>query len=54
MALRVTLDQWLVLQAIIDEGGFAQAANALHRSQSSISYAARKLQDSRFRGGARS
>jgi DNA-binding transcriptional LysR family regulator len=46
MALRVTLDQWLVLQAIIDEGGFAQAANALHRSQSSISYAARKLQES--------
>ena len=46
MPLRVTLDQWLVFQAIIDEGGFAQAALALHRSQSSISYAARKLQDS--------
>jgi DNA-binding transcriptional LysR family regulator len=46
MPIRVTLDQWLVFQAIIDEGGFAQAAQALHRSQSSISYAARKLQES--------
>lgn len=41
---RVTLDQWRVFHAIIDAGGFAQAAAALHRSQSSVSYAARKLQ----------
>ena len=43
---RVTLDQWLVFQTIFDQGGFAQAAAALHRSQSSVSYAARKLQES--------
>ena len=42
----MTLDQWLVFQTIIDQGGFAQAAQALHRSQSSVSYAARKLQES--------
>ena len=45
MIPKVTLDQWRVLQSIIDEGGFAQAAAALHRSQSSVSYAARRLQE---------
>jgi len=35
---RTTLEQWRVLQAIVEYGGFAQAAEALHRSQSSISY----------------
>jgi len=44
-AARVTLDQWRVLQAVVDEGGFAQAADALHRSQSSVSYAIKGLQD---------
>lgn len=42
---RVTLDQWRVLQTVVDEGGFAQAADALHRSQSSVSYAIKGLQD---------
>ena len=45
MSPKVTLDQWRVFQSIIDEGGFAQAAAALHRSQSSVSYAARRLQE---------
>lgn len=42
---KVTLEQWRVLQAVVDFGGFAQAAQALHRSQSSISYAMQKLQE---------
>lgn len=42
---RVTIDQWRVFQAIIDKGGYAQAANHLHRSQSAISYAMSKLQE---------
>ncbi len=42
---RVTLDQWRTLQAVIDHGGFAQAAEALHRSQSSVSYAIGRLQE---------
>ncbi len=42
---KVTLEQWRVLQAVVDFGGFAQAAEALHRSQSSISYAVQRLQD---------
>ena len=42
---RVTLEQWRALQAVVDEGGFAQAAAAMHRSQSSVSYAVQRLQD---------
>ncbi|VAW67384.1 Transcriptional regulator, LysR family [hydrothermal vent metagenome] len=41
---KVTLDQWRTLQAVIDYGGFAQAAEQLHRSQSSVSYAVNRLQ----------
>lgn len=40
----VTIEQWRVFQAIIDKGGYAQAASYLHRSQSAISYAMSKLQ----------
>ncbi|MDT8405260.1 LysR family transcriptional regulator [Sulfuriflexus sp.] len=42
---RVTLEQWRALQAVVDNGGFAQAATALHRSQSSVSYTLAKLQE---------
>lgn len=42
---RSTLEQWAVLAAVVDEGGFAQAAAALHRSQSSVSYAVSRLQE---------
>lgn len=44
-APKVSLDQWRSLQAVIDSGGFAQAAEKLHRSQSSVSYAVKRLQD---------
>ena len=40
---RTTLEQWQVLQAIVEEGGFAQAAARLHRSQSAVSYAVARL-----------
>lgn len=42
---RVTLEQWRVFHAIIDCGGYAQAAKHLHRSQSAISYAMARLQE---------
>jgi DNA-binding transcriptional LysR family regulator len=42
---KVSLEQWQVLQAVVDQGGFAQAAAHLHRSQSSISYAVARLQE---------
>ncbi|MGQ3890808.1 LysR family transcriptional regulator [Legionella sp. CNM-4043-24] len=42
---KVTIDQWRVFQAVVDEGSFAKAAIRLHKSQSSISYTIAKLQD---------
>ena len=42
---RVTLEQWRTLQAVIDSGGFAQAAEVLHRSQSSVSYTVARMQE---------
>ncbi len=41
---RTTIEQWAVLAAIIDRGGFAQAARSLHRSQSAVSYSVARLQ----------
>jgi len=43
--LKTSLEQWAVLAAVVDEGGFAQAATALHRSQSAVSYAVARLQE---------
>lgn len=42
---RTSLEQWAVLAAVVDEGGYAQAAAALHRSQSAVSYAVGRLQE---------
>ncbi len=42
--LRTSIDQWRVLAAVVDAGGFAQAAERLHRSQSAVSYALSQLQ----------
>src|SRR5271169_2197985 len=47
MALaRTTLEQWAVLAAVVDAGGFAQAAHKLNRSQSALSYTVARLQKS--------
>ncbi|STX52194.1 transcriptional regulator [Legionella busanensis] len=43
---KVTLEQWRVLQTIVEEKSFAKAAEKLHKSQSSISYSLMKLQES--------
>src|SRR3569833_578196 len=42
---KTTLEQWAVLAAVVDQGGYAQAAGALHRSQSAVSYAVSRLQE---------
>ncbi len=42
---RVSLEQWRTLQAVVEQGGFAQAASHLHRSQSAVSYAVQRLQE---------
>ena len=44
-APRVTLDQWRTLQAVVEQGSFALAADELHRSQSSVSYTIAKMQE---------
>ncbi len=43
-SLRVTLDQWRSLVTVVEAGGYAQAAEKMHRSQSSVTYAVQKLQ----------
>jgi DNA-binding transcriptional LysR family regulator len=43
---KASLEQWGVLAAVVDQGGFAQAAAHLHRSQSAVSYAIARLQES--------
>ncbi len=42
---KTTLEQWRMLQAVVHHGGFAQAAEAIHKSQSTINHAVHKLQD---------
>jgi DNA-binding transcriptional LysR family regulator len=43
---RTSLEQWAVLAAVVDEDGFGQAAEALNKSQSAVSYAVARLQES--------
>ena len=39
-----TMEQWRILQAVVDAGGYAQAADLLNKSQSSLNHAVAKLQ----------
>jgi DNA-binding transcriptional LysR family regulator len=43
--MRTTLDEWEILQAVVQLGSFAAAAKRLNRSQSTISYAVARLRD---------
>jgi DNA-binding transcriptional LysR family regulator len=43
--LHVSLKQWRIFHAVVDCGGFAEAARFLHLSQSAISYTVAKLQE---------
>ncbi len=40
----ITLDQWMALITVVDAGGYAQAAAALHKSQSAVTYAVQKIE----------
>lgn len=42
--LRVTLEQWRMLLAVVDHGGFNQASKVIHKSQSSIHHAVSKIE----------
>ena len=39
-----TLEQWRLLAAVVDHGGFAQAAEQLQKSQSTVSHGVKQLQ----------
>jgi DNA-binding transcriptional LysR family regulator len=42
---RISLEQWRSLLAVVDAGGYAQAAAALHKSQSAVTYAVQKIEE---------
>jgi DNA-binding transcriptional LysR family regulator len=44
LAPHITLEQWRALIAVVDTGSYAKAAEALHKSQSSVTYAVQKLE----------
>jgi DNA-binding transcriptional LysR family regulator len=39
------LDQWSALVAVVEAGGYAQASMRLHRTQSTVTYTIKKLED---------
>lgn len=43
--IKTTLEQWRMLSALITHGGFAQAAEAVYKSQSTVHHAVHKLED---------
>jgi len=42
---RTTLDQWNALVSVVEAGGYAQASTRLHRTQSTVTYTIKKLED---------
>lgn len=40
----ITLEQWRTLIAVVETGGYAQASEALYKSQSAVSYAVQKIE----------
>jgi len=41
---RISLEQWRSLLAVVDAGGYSQAAEMLHKSQSAVTYAVQKME----------
>jgi DNA-binding transcriptional LysR family regulator len=41
---RIALDQWRAFIAVVEAGGYARAANKVHKTQSSVSYAVQKIE----------
>lgn len=41
---QITLEHWRALIAVVDAGGYAQAAQALYKSQSAVTYAVQKIE----------
>ena len=45
MASRISLEQWRTLVTVVDEGSYARAAEVLHKTQSTLSYAVQRIED---------
>lgn len=41
---RISLEQWRALVSVVESGGYAQAAERIHKSQSTLSYSIQKLE----------
>jgi DNA-binding transcriptional LysR family regulator len=41
---RISLDQWATLVSVVESGGYAKAAERLHKSQSTLTYAIQQLE----------
>ena len=41
---KITLDQWNVLVSVVESGGYAKAAERMHKSQSTLTYSIKKLE----------
>ena len=41
---KISLEHWRALIAVVDEGGYAAAAEALHKSQSAVTYAVQQIE----------
>src|SRR5581483_1933761 len=41
---RITLEQWHALVAVVDAGSYARAAERLHKTQSTVTYAVQKIE----------
>ena len=44
--LRVSLEQWQALVAVVQEGGYANASEKLYKSQPTLSYLIKKIEES--------
>lgn len=44
-APKITLDQWASLVAVVESGSYARAADHLHKSQSTLTYAIQKVEE---------
>ena len=42
---RISLEHWRSLMAVVDAGGYAQAAEVLHKSQSAVTYAVQRIEE---------
>lgn len=43
--MKISLDQWLALVTVVEAGGYARAAAQLNKTQSTVSYAVKKIEE---------